>query len=102
MLATIVASDPRRPRLILAVDGSPDEVWDAVWRARSLYQQVEWTIGTRSAARSEELLEGSTPRPEWLRELMAKPAGIGTMMDQLHEAVEERRRGRTRPAEVAS
>jgi hypothetical protein len=97
MHATIVASDPRRPRLTLAVEGSSDEVWDAVWRARSLYRQVEWTIGVRPASQAAELLEGSTPRPEWLRELMARPEpGIGAVMDQLDQAVEERRVARQR------
>ena len=96
MHATIVARDPRRPRLILAVEGSSDEVWDAVWRARSLYRQVEWTISTRPASQAAQLLEGSTPRPDWLSALMAKPICIGQVMNQLDQAVEERRAARQR------
>jgi hypothetical protein len=103
MHATIVASDPRRPRLILAIEGTSDEVWDAVWRARSVYRRVEWTIGYRPASAAADVLPGSNPRPEWLRDLMARQTpGVDALVRQVDLAVEERRRAAPRRKAAAS
>jgi hypothetical protein len=93
MQATIIAGDQRRGRQILNIEGSRDEMWDTIWRARSLYAQVEWSVGTLSIEQAQARLAGSSPRPAWLRELMV-PRDVGELMSQVEDQVDVARRRR--------
>lgn len=94
MRATIIANEPGKRRQILNVEGSRDEIWDTIWRARSLYAQVEWSIGALSVEQARARLPGSSPRPAWLRDLMACRPRVGELMSKVEEEVVAARKRR--------
>ena len=87
--------------------GNAGEVFDYIWRYRSVHGPVAWTV-TRtatgreeSAARASKQLAGGEPLPDWLISMLSGPSLTDSVMAPLEREVAAARRRRADVAETA-